>query len=66
VRFSADSVSGRDKKGLPVAFSLEQVAAMEVRKVNGVATALLVVIGIGVPIVLLVGAAIALANCQGC
>ena len=65
VRFSGDSVLGRDPKGQPVAYSLNQVATIEVRAKDGVLTAL-AVIGIGVPIVLLVGAAIALANCGEC
>jgi len=59
VRFSTDSIFGHDPKGQPVAYSLRQVATIEVRQKDGLATALLV-IGIALPVVLLIVAAIAL------
>jgi len=43
VWFSGDSVFGRDSKSQPTGFSLQQVAAMKVRRVNEGRTALLVV-----------------------
>ena len=55
VRFSVDSVFGRNPKGKPVAFSLQQVAVVEVRAKDGVRTGL-AVLGIGVVATLVVGA----------
>jgi len=55
VRFSGDSVLGRNPKGQPVAFSLQQVAVVEVRAKDGVRTGL-AVLGTGVVATLVVGA----------
>jgi hypothetical protein len=55
VRFSGDSVFGRDKKGQPVAFSLQQLAVVEVRATDGMLTGL-AVLGIGAVATLVVGA----------
>ena len=55
VRFSGDSVLGKNPHtGQPVAFSLQQVAAMEVRRVNGVRT-VFAVLGIGLASLLVIG-----------
>jgi hypothetical protein len=62
VRFSGDSVSGRDKKGQPVAFGVQQVVAIQVRRVNVTATALLTLAIVGVSLVLF---AIAMNSCPG-
>jgi hypothetical protein len=35
VRFAGDSVFGQDKNGQPLAFSLQQMARLEVRRVDG-------------------------------
>jgi len=43
VRFSADSVFGRDSESWPTAYNLRHVATFEVRVKDGVRTALLVV-----------------------
>ena len=63
VRFSGDSVFGRDPTDQPVAFSLQQVAGVEVREQDGRRTAL-AVIGIGAT-VLAILTAIALNSCPG-
>ena len=42
VRFSGDSVFGRNPNGQPVAYSLSQVGVIEVRRVSAVRTTLLV------------------------
>jgi len=66
VRFSEDSVFGQNPyTGQPIAFSLQRVRAMEVRRVNGVATGLLVA-AIVVPIGLLVGAVTYTCDTYGC
>ena len=66
VRFSRDSVFGHNPHtGQPIAFSMQQVRAMEVRRVNGVATGLLVA-AIVVPIGLLAGAMIYACDAYGC
>ena len=66
VRFSEDSVFGQNPyTGQPIAFSLQRVRAMEVRRVNGVATGPLVA-AIVVPIGLLVGAVTYTCDTYGC
>ena len=61
VRFVGDSVFGQDETGQPVGYSLQQVATIEVRRVDGVLTGLLLL-----PIAALVFVGIALANCGEC
>ena len=56
VRFSGDSVFGRDPTSQPIGYSLRQVAKFEVRRADGALT-LLTVLGIGI----VVGGVIALA-----
>jgi hypothetical protein len=60
VRFSADSVFGRDHTRQPIAYTLRQVAKYEVRGANGGLT-LLAVLGV----VIFVGGAVGLACSQG-
>jgi hypothetical protein len=62
VRFSGDSVSGRDKKGQPVAFSFQQVVAIKVRRANGAATALLALAIVGAALTVF---AIGMNSCPG-
>jgi len=62
VRFSGDSIFGRDPKGQPLAFSLQQLSALEVRRVDGVRTGLWV---LGTAI-FLAGAAFFVAYAGGC
>jgi len=58
VRFSEDSVFGRDLEGQPVAFSLQEVAWIEVREKDGFLTGWLVVVLVPVTLLLLVAISI--------
>jgi hypothetical protein len=61
VRFSGDSVLGRDPKGQPTAYSLRHVTMFEVRGKDGVRTAF-AVLGIGLAAFLGIGAIAACAT----
>lgn len=67
VRFSVDSVIGRDPNGQPVAYGLSQVGMIEVRRASAVRTTLLVAwisfvaLGIGA-----LGAAVIACDPAGC
>jgi len=64
VYFARDSVFGRDPKGQPLAYSLPQVAPIEVHGANRGRTTLLLVVG--VPLTVLGGLVILFAATGGC